>query len=123
MPSSRSFRDLDVWRESMSLVEDVYSITRGFPRDERFGLTSQLRRAAVSIPSNIGEGVRRRCRGDLRYFLRVALGSQGELEVQLEIASRLKYCSDAEYQRLMNRTTAVGRMLSGLLASQEKRVE
>jgi len=81
-------------------------------------LTSQLRRAAVSIPSNIGEGARRRRRSTFCYFLRVALGSQGELDVQLEIAYRLKYCSAEDYRRLMIRTSSVGRMLTRLLASQ-----
>ena len=118
--SAKSFRDLNVWRESMLLVEDVYAVTRRFPQDERFGLTSQLRRAAVSIPSNIGEGARRRRRGPFRYFLRVALGSQGELEVQLEIAFRLTYCSASDYGRLMKRTSDVGRMLTGLLESQKE---
>jgi len=104
----------------MLLVEDVYSVTRTFPSDERFGLTSQLRRAAVSIPSNVGEGVRRRRRTTFCYFLRIALGSQGELDVQLEIAYRLKYCRAEDYRRLTARTASVGRMLTGLLASQER---
>jgi len=120
MRSSKSFRDLRVWQESMLLVEEVYALTRGFPPDERFCLTAQLRRAAVSIPSNIGEGARRRRGGSFRWFLRVALGSQGELEVQLEIAFRLTYCSSSDYQRLMRRTSDVGRMLTGLLASQKE---
>jgi four helix bundle protein len=98
----------------MTLVEDVYSVTRAFPSDERFGLTSQLRRAAVSIASNIGEGKRRRRDRTFAYFLDVALGSQGELEVQLEIAHRLRYCSAEDYDRLAERTASVGRMLSGL---------
>jgi four helix bundle protein len=107
----------------MLLVEDIYAVTRGFPADERFGLTSQLRRAAVSIPSNIGEGSRRRRRSTFRYFLRVAMGSQGELDVQLEIAFRLKYCSADDYERLTNRAALVGRMLSGLVSSQKDRPE
>jgi four helix bundle protein len=70
----------------MLLVEDIYDVTRSFPADERFGLTSQLRRAAVSIPSNIGEGARRRRNKPYRNHLEIALGSQGEIEVQLELA-------------------------------------
>lgn len=100
----------------MLLVEDVYSVTRTFPADERFGLTSQLRRAAVSIPSNIGEGSRRRWRS-FRYFLRVALGSQAEIDVQLELAMRLKFCSPRDYDRLQKRVAEIGRMLNGLIAS------
>jgi four helix bundle protein len=75
---NRSFRDLEVWRESMQLVEEIYRLTAGFPSEERFGLASQLRRAAVSIPSNIGEGARRKRRRPFLYHLEIALGSQGE---------------------------------------------
>jgi len=103
-----------VWQESMSLVEDVYRLTTHFPQDERFGLTMQLRRAAVSIPSNIGEGARRRRARSFRHFVEIALGSQGELEVQLEIAHRLGYCSPEEYTGLSSRVASVGRMLSRL---------
>ena len=106
----------------MSLVEDVYTVTRGFPSDERFGLTTQMRRAAVSIPSNIAEGARRRQRGAFRFFLGVALGSQGEVDVQLEVARRLQYCSLDDYQRVATRIDDIGRMLSGLLASLQVRV-
>ena len=109
-----SFKQLEVWKESMFLVEDVYSVTKTFPFDERYGLTAQLRRAAVSIPSNIGEGARRRRRRSFRHFVEIALGSQGELEVQLEIAHRLRYCASGDYQRLNERVTSVGRMLSRL---------
>ena len=73
----------------MTLVEEVYRLSRNFPGDERFGLTSQMRRAAVSIPSNIGEGQRRKRRRAFLHHLDIALGSQGELEVQIEIAQRL----------------------------------
>ena len=77
-------RDLKVWQQSMLLVEDVYRLSRGFPVDERFGLTSQIRRSAVSIPSNIGEGGRRKRRKAHLNYLDIALGSQGEVDVQLE---------------------------------------
>jgi four helix bundle protein len=84
MPATNSFRDLEVWQEAMSLVEDVYRLSRNFPADERFGLTAQLRRAAISIPSNIGEGGRRKRRKAHLHHLDIALGSQGEVDVQLE---------------------------------------
>ena len=84
--------------------------------DERFGLTAQLRRAAVSIPSNIAEGSRRR-RRSFRHFLRVALGSQAEIDVQLELAVRLTFCSRRDYGRLQTRVAEIGRMLNGLIAS------
>ena len=101
----------------MTLVEDVYLLTRTFPPDERFGLTSQLRRASVSIPSNIGEGSRRKRPRVRLHFLEVALGSQGEVDVQLEIAQRLAFCSIEDYKRLQSRVDEVGRMLNGLIAS------
>jgi four helix bundle protein len=117
MASTSSFRDLEVWQESMRLVEDVYRFTRGFPADERFGLTSQIRRAAVSIASNIGEGGRRKRRKAHLNHLDIALGSQGEVEVQLEIARRLMYVRDAEHEKIQDRVARVGRMPNGLIES------
>jgi four helix bundle protein len=117
MPSNSSFRDLEVWQESMRLVEDVYRITRRFPADERFGLTSQIRRAAISIASNIGEGGRRKRRKAHLNHLDIALGSQGEVDVQLEIARRLGYVTDVEHHKTEGRVARVGRMLNGLIES------
>jgi len=110
-----SFRDLQVWRNAMGLVVEIYTVTRTFPPDERFGLTSQLRRAAVSVPSNIGEGKRRRRQKALAHHLDIALGSQGEMEVQLEIAHRVGLLSLSDYERLRAETEEIGRMLNGLL--------
>ena len=117
MPRTNSFRDLDVWQQSMSLVEDVYRVSRTFPSDERFGLTSQLRRSAISIPSNIGEGGRRKRRKAFLHHLDIALGSQGEVDVQLEIAQRLQYLSAVDYESVVERVSRVGRMLNGLIDS------
>ena len=117
MPDTGSFRDLKVWRDAMTLVEEVYRVTAKFPQDERFGLTAQIRRASVSIPSNIGEEKRRKREKVFLYHLDIALGSQGEVEVQLEIALRLKFISRDEYARLTTRTEEVGRMLNGLIGS------
>src|SRR5215510_6652737 len=117
MPSKSSFRDLEVWQESMRLVEDVYRMTRRFPADERFGLTSQIRRAAVSIASNIGEGGRRKRRKAHLNHLDIALGSQGEVDVQLEIARRLAYVGDIDHKKIEDRVARVGRMLNGLIES------
>jgi four helix bundle protein len=116
MPSQESFRDLEVWQEAMTLVEDISAVTRSFPADERFGLTAQLRRAAVSIPSNIAEGARRRG-GAYRLHVEIALGSQGEIEVQIELARRLDMCDASAYERLTQRVSRIGRMLHGLRAS------
>jgi four helix bundle protein len=112
-----SFRDLKVWQRSMTLVEEIYGITRSFPRHEQFGLTSQLRRAAVSIPSNIAEGKRRKKQRVYLNHLDVALGSQGEVELQLEIAKRIGFLSPHDYGRLQTLVEEVGRMLNGLITA------
>jgi four helix bundle protein len=117
MASTTSFRDLDVWQEAMTLVEEIYAVSKLFPRDEIFGLTAQIRKAAVSVPSNIGEGSRRKKRGVRLNHFDIALGSQGEVEVQLEIARRLAYCSASDYARLQERIARIGRMLNGLITS------
>ena len=117
MPHSHSFRDLKVWMRSMDLVEEIYSISSRFPKDERFGLTSQIRRACVSVPSNIGEGSRRKRRNAFLHHLDIALGSQGEVEVQLEIARRLRFVSEADYKRIQPAVEEISKMLNGLIAS------
>ena len=117
MSTGPSFRDLDVWQESMVLVEDIYRITRRFPREERYGLTSQLRDAAVSIASNIGEGARRKREKVFLNHLDIALGSQGEVDVQIEIGRRLNFGSAEELVAVQSRIDRIGRMLNGLIAS------
>ena len=103
----------------MMLVEEIYVLSKRFPADERFGLTSQFRRAAISIPSNIGEGARRKkVRVRLNHF-DIALGSQGEVDVQLELAQRLGFCSAADRARIQERVDRIGRMLNGLIKSLE----
>ena len=119
MKMTNSFRDLEVWQESMTLVGEIYTLSKRFPSDERFGLTSQLRRAAVSIPSNIGEGARRKRRKAFAHHLDIALGSQGEVDVQLELAARLAFCTQADRTAIQQRIDRVGRMLNGLIASQQ----
>ena len=117
MAATSSFRDLEVWREAMLLVEEIYAASRRFPAEERFGLTSQLRCAAISIPSNIGEGQRRKRRKAFLNHLDIALGSQGEVDVQNELALRLKFFSAAEHALVQTRVDRVGRMLNGLIVS------
>ncbi len=119
MTDSKSFRDLIVWQRSMDLVERIYEISSRFPRDERFGLTSQIRRAAVSVPSNIGEGARRKKPKVFVQHLDIALGSQAEIEVQLEIARRLRFLSAADYKKLQKTVEEIGRMLNVLILSQQ----
>jgi len=90
----KTHKDLDAWRKSLDLVEMVYKVTKEFPKEELYGLTNQLRRAAVSIPSNIAEGAGRGSKKEFIQFLHIALGSLSEVETQLIIASRLGYVSD-----------------------------
>jgi len=121
MKNTESFRSLKVWQTAMDLVEEIYKATTVFPRDERFGLTAQIRRAAVSIPSNIGEGKRRKRERAFLHHLDIALGSQGEVEVQLEIAKRVGFLRISDYHRLDALTGEVGRMLNGLIAAMQPR--
>lgn len=119
MPPTVSFRQLHVWQEAMLLVEEAYAVSRRFPDDERAGLTAELRRSAVAIASNIGEGARRNRRRAFLHHLDIALGRQGDVDVQLEIASRLGYCPASDYSRLMARVNRLGRMLNELIESLE----
>ena len=119
MTNDTSFRNLKVWRDAMTLVVDVYRVSKAFPADERFGLTAQLRRAAVSIPSNIGEGKRRKRQRAFLHHLDIALGSQGEVDVQLELALRLGFLKRSQYDEVARRVAEVGRMLNGLIASMQ----
>jgi four helix bundle protein len=113
----RSYRDLVVWRKSMALVQDVYRCTQAFPKIETYGLTSQLRRAAVSVPSNIAEGQARLSSGEFKQFLGNARGSLMEVETQILIARDLGYLERNERESLLGAAAEVGRILNGLLAS------
>jgi four helix bundle protein len=119
VPHSKAFRDLKVWQRSMDLVERIYKVSATFPKDERFGLISQIRRAAVSVPSNIGEGSRRKKRKAFLNHLDIALGSQAEVEVQLEISQRLQFLKIADYKQTQVAVEEIGRMLNGLISSLE----
>jgi four helix bundle protein len=123
MVATTSFRHLDVWKEAMTLVEEIYRVSSRFPSSERFGLTAQLRRATVSVPSNIGEGARRKRRKAFLLHLDIALGSQAEVDVQLEMARRLGFCDAADYDRIRERVDRVGRMLNGLIEALQPREE
>ncbi len=112
---SGSYREIKVWQKAIELVVDIYSCTRSFPKEEMFGLTSQLRRAAVSIASNIAEGEGRRTDREFLQFLHHARGSVFEVETQLTIASRLAYLPEAEVLRLGNSASEIARMLNGLI--------
>jgi four helix bundle protein len=113
----KSYRDLVAWQKSMDLVTDVYQLTACFPGEERYGLTSQLRRAAVSVPSNIAEGQGRHGAAEFRHFLRQASGSLMELETQVMIAERLSYVSSEQKASILSASAELGRILNGLLNS------
>ena len=110
----RGYRDLETWQRAMELAKAVYIATRHFPKDELYGLTSQMRRAAVSIPSKISEGYGRNTRNELHHFLGQARGSLAELETQLEIAESLGYLTPAHVSALLSATAHLGCMLTGL---------
>ncbi|MFZ2285603.1 MAG: four helix bundle protein [Bacteroidales bacterium] len=108
-----SFRELIVWQKGMSLVRDVYNSTKSFPKEEVFGLKMQLRRCAVSIPSNIAEGYGRQHTSEYMRFLQIARGSLFELITQLEIAASLEYINEIE--DLLKECVEIARMLNGLI--------
>ena len=109
-----TFRDLVAWQRSMDLVVDVYNLTRQFPREELYGLTGQLRRAAVSVPSNIAEGQGRGVGNEFRHHLRIGQGSLQEAETQLLIAERLDFVKKDQLLPIMARADEVGRLIRGL---------
>lgn len=115
MAQVKTYRDLIVWQKSMALVTEIYRLTRAFPREEIYGLTSQIRRSAVSIPSNICEGYARNSDGDFARFLRIACGSLYELQTQVEIAGNLQYLPDKELQNVSGQALEIEKMLSSLI--------
>src|SRR5258708_6820308 len=116
----KNYQDLIAWQKAMDLVEDVYKASRDFPREEVYALTSQIRRAAVSVPSNIAEGQGRRTTADFLRHLSIAYGSLREVETQILIAQRLKYIIKGKVENVLSRAGEVGRLLNGLMASLER---
>ncbi len=115
----KTYRELDVWKKSMDLVVEVYKLTKDFPAQEKFGLTSQIQRAAVSIPSNIAEGHGRKYRGDYIHHLCISRGSLTELETLLTIAVRLKFIQRTQAVEVWKLAQEVGQMLNRLIHSLE----
>ena len=111
------YRDLLVWQSAMEIAEETYRLTEHLPRSEMFGLTSQLRRAAISIPSNIAEGHGRNSPKEFNHFLGIALGSLCELETQFLLGIRLKYFAEADLLYLLNTSSETAKMLHGLKKS------
>lgn len=118
----RAHKKLDVWKESIALATMIYQITEKFPNDERFGLTSQMRRAVVSIPSNIAEGAARVSAREFAQFLKVAGGSLSELDTQVEIAINLTYISAEIKQDVDSRINSISRKLAGLIKMMKKKI-
>ena len=112
---SGTFEDLHAWRLAMALVVDVYQQTLAWPKDERFGLTSQIRRAATSIPSNIAEGEGRASDREFIMFLNYARGSLYEVQTQVKVARRLNFLTESAARALEEQTTELGKVLNGLI--------
>lgn len=112
---SKNFRDLDVWKLGKAIVLDVYKVTRGFPKEEMYGLVSQMRRAAVSIPSNVAEGFNRKHNPEYRQLLYVALGSCAELETQIEVAHDLGFLETGDQDQVLEKLDHESRMLRNLI--------
>ncbi len=111
------YEDLKVWQKGMRLVKEIYQESKNFPADERFGLTSQIRRSAVSIPSNIAEGHGRKSTQAYINHLSIAFGSLMELETLLKISAELNYLAKSKVEKLLVAAEEIGKMLSGLNAS------
>jgi len=116
------YKDLEVWQKAMELVVKVYIVSKKLPRDELYGLTSQMRRSAVSIPSNIAEGRGKRSTKDFMRFLSIAYGSLAELETQMLISQNLGLVAEKEIEPLLNDASRVGRMINGMIAGLEKKL-
>jgi four helix bundle protein len=115
-----SYRDLRVWQSAMDLAEAVYRLTASFPKDEKFGVTSQIRRACTSIPANIAEGYGRDSKGSYAQFLKVAQRSLKELETHLLLAERLGLSGNGASQQVLSSCDALGRMLRSLIRAIER---
>jgi four helix bundle protein len=110
-------KDLDVWKKAVDFVVAVYQVTSNFPKDELYGLTNQIRRASVSIPSNIAEGAARKGKVEFKRFLYFSLGSISEIETQFIISLRLQYLTQKDFEIFINELTSIRKMLLGLIKS------
>ena len=115
----KSHKDLDVWKKSMEMVANIYRLTRQFPSDEQYGLSSQIRRSAISIPSNIAEGAARNSDKEFKQFLYIAQGSAAEVETQLIIAEKLGFLDSA--RNFQSDISDIRKMLTGLISYVSKR--
>jgi len=111
---TQGYRDLIVWQQAMDVAVETYRLTRAFPKDEMFGLTSQMRRAAVSIASNIAEGEGRKSKNEFSHFLGIALGSKSELETQIVLSERVNLLKSSETESIKKSLDDIGKMLTAL---------
>ena len=116
-----SYRDLLAWQKAMELITQIYRVSQKFPSEEMYGIVSQMRRAAISIPSNIAEGQGRLTKGEFIQFLGIARGSLLELETQILVAQNLHYLNEPTLKNLLGLTSEVGRLVNGLLSAIKKR--
>ena len=116
----QSHKDLKVWQYAIDLAEDIYLVTKNYPKDELFAMVSQMRRSATSISMNIAEGYGRGTSGDIIRFLYIASGSASELDTQIILSKRFAYIDDETYERISNQTTIIRKMLSSLITSIKK---
>lgn len=112
-----NFKELHVWQNSVELATEIYQLTKRYPKDEIYGLTSQIRRCSISISSNIAEGAGRSGKKEFKYFLNIAYGSSFELETQLIISKNLKYVDDDRFESLYDKLTEIQKMLYNLIKS------
>lgn len=112
---NNSHKKLSVWQKAIELVTEIYAVTKVFPKEELYGLASQMRRSAVSIPSNISEGAARQSTSEYLRFLHIALGSASELDVQLIISRNLSYIDESKFTELSGNREEISKMLSGLI--------
>jgi len=111
----KTHKDLDVWKDSRKLVSVIYELTSKFPKEEVYSLTAQIKRAAITIPSNVAEGAARDSNKEYIHFLFIALGSVAELDTQLIIAKDLNFISDKDFNSTSEKLNIIGKMLSGLI--------
>lgn len=116
----KTHKDLDVWKKSIEFVSEIYQVTSSFPKEELYGLTSQIRRAAISIPSNIAEGAARNHKKEFKQFLYISLSSCSEIETQIIIARNLGYIKLSQNDPLLEKLEIISKMLQGLIKSIDK---
>ena len=113
----KTHKELHVWKASIEFVTEIYHLTKAFPKEETYGLTNQIRRASISIPSNIAEGAARSSNKEFSYYISIAIGSIAEIETQLFISRNLGYLKDSDFEKLDTKLTDIRKMATGLKKS------